>query len=380
MKILHIPKFYYPSCGGIERTCKYIVDCLNEHDNTVICFNNRSDTIKEFIDGILVIRVGIFKKIANQSLSFSYFKTLHNYIKEYQPDLIHFHYPNPFVAALLLCNIPHNCKLITHWHSDIIEQKFLYQLIKPIETLLLKRSDTILTTSPNYISNSSPLQSFKNKVNVLASGIKTKEYDITPEEQLNIERIKEQYNHQKIILFVGRHVKYKGLTHLLDAEKLIRENCIILIAGSGPLTNCLKKKYISKRIIWLGRLSDQELKYHYYAADIFAFPSITKNEAFGLVLAEAMYCLCPTITFTISGSGVNWVSQADNTGIEVENSNSKQFANAIDKLLADNNRRMLYANNARERVLSYFSMDSIEIDLKRIYNKLLIDKYDTLSK
>ena len=48
------------------------------------------------------------------------------------------------------------------------------------------------------------------------------------------------------------------------------------------------------------------------------FPSITKNEAFGVVLAEAMYCYTPAITFTIEGSGVNWVNLHQVTGLEME--------------------------------------------------------------
>lgn len=379
MKILHIPNFYPPSCGGIERTCKYIVDRLSEHENRVICFNNGDKTLNELIDGILVIRVGVFKKVASQALSFSFFRILHDCIKEYQPDLIHFHYPNPFSAAVLLCYIPRHCRLVVHWHSDIIEQKILYRLIKPIETYLLKRADSILITSPNYIHESMPLRSFKNKVDVLASAIEVKEYGLLSEEHLEVEKIKDLYERKKIIFFAGRHVKYKGLVYLLEAEKFIQNDCIILIAGSGPLTNEFKKKYTSTRIVWLGRVSDLDLKYYYYATDIFAFPSITKNEAFGLVLAEAMYCSCPTVTFTIPGSGVNWVSPDRETGIEVENGNSKQFASAIDELLVDDKRRLLYAYNARKRVLEYFSMDNIEVDLKRIYNKLLINN-DSLSK
>lgn len=50
------------------------------------------------------------------------------------------------------------------------------------------------------------------------------------------------------------------------------------------------------------------MKAYLSAMDIFCFPSITKNEAFGLALAEGMYYSKPAITFTIDGSGVNFVS------------------------------------------------------------------------
>lgn len=54
-----------------------------------------------------------------------------------------------------------------------------------------------------------------------------------------------------------------------------------------------------------------------------------------------MYCQLPAITFTIDGSGVNWVSLNSETGIEVSNSNALEFGNAIEKLLS----MMLYVIN-----------------------------------
>ena len=45
----------------------------------------------------------------------------------------------------------------------------------------------------------------------------------------------------------------------------------------------------NNKVKLLGRISDKELNAYYLASDIISFPSITKNEAFGLALAEGMY-------------------------------------------------------------------------------------------
>lgn len=105
--------------------------------------------------------------------------------------------------------------------------------------------------------------------------------------------------------------------------------------------------------VFVGRLSDEDLKLYHYAASVFAFPSITKNEAFGIALAEAMYCGTPTVTFTIPGSGVNWVSLNGVTGIEVANADDKAFAEAIDLLIADKALRRKYAENGMRRVKEF---------------------------
>ena len=69
------------------------------------------------------------------------FPMLRKAIKEFKPDVIHFHWANPFPAAVLLTVIPKNVKLVIHWHMDIIKQKRIYPFIKPVETALLKRCD-----------------------------------------------------------------------------------------------------------------------------------------------------------------------------------------------------------------------------------------------
>ena len=370
-RILHISNFYAPNKGGIESTCKYIIENLPSFEHRVICFSASCSTYTDVIEGIKVRRVGSFCKIASQNISFTYYFELRKILQDYKPDLVHFHAPNPLIMLYLLMLLPKSCKLVVHWHSDIVEQKNLYILVRPFECILLKRADNIFITSPNYLEESIPLQPVKEKVQVVASAIDPNRFTIEMDEQNRYQELKDKYHGKRIIFFVGRHVPYKGLNYLLDAEKFIKNDCLILIAGSGPLTDSLQKKYNSERIEFLGRISDLELKIYLHLAYIFAFPSITKNEAFGLVLAEAMYCETPAVTFTIKGSGVNWVNLNEVTGLEVENSNSVLFARAIDKLLANNELRNKYAKNAKKRVLDNFVMDKIKPQLEKTYSNLL---------
>jgi glycosyltransferase involved in cell wall biosynthesis len=375
-RILHIPKFYSPHNGGIESTCKYIVSNLPLYEHLVICFSESNSTYSDIVEGVNVRRVGSFCKIASQNITFVYFFELKKILQDFKPDLVHFHAPNPLIMVYLLKLLPKSCKLIVHWHSDIVAQKNIYQLVRPFERWFLQKADTIFITSPNYLNESNPLQPVKNKVTVVASAIDPTLFSMSPEEQIQSEKLKEKYQKKYIVFFIGRHVPYKGLKYLLEAEKNIQNDCRILIAGQGPLTASLQKKYQTKRIEFLGKISDKDLKIFLHIADVLAFPSITKNEAFGLVLAEAMYCETPAVTFTIPGSGVNWVNLNKVTGIEVENSNSLQFANAIDSLLSDDEQRLIYAQNAKQRVLDNFTMDKIKIQIRNIYQELLNTSYE----
>ena len=252
--------------------------------------------------------------------------------------------------------IPKNVKLVVHWHMDIIKQAKIYPFIKPFETALLKRADLILVTSPTYRDASLPLQPFRDKIKILPNAMDESNFILQEGDKEQIEKIKSQYNNKKIIFFIGRHIQYKGLPYLIEAEKYIKGECEIVIAGQGPLTEDLKKQCNSKRVHFVGKLSDDELRWHHYAASIFAFPSITKNEAFGVALAEAMYCYTPAVTFTIPGSGVNWVSLNNKTGLEVANKDVKAYAEAIDTLLSNDNLCKQFAEAGHKRVKENFTI------------------------
>ena len=118
-------------------------------------------------------------------------------------------------------------------------------------------------------------------------------------------------------------------------------------------------------------MSDHDLKLYYHAATVLAFPSITRNEAFGVVLAESMCCGTPAVTFTIAGSGVNWVSLNGISCIEVENKNIIAYAEALDKLLSDPNLRDKLAQGGKKRVLDLFSKGKITEAYRNLYNTLI---------
>lgn len=180
------------------------------------------------------------------------------------------------------------------------------------------------------------------------------------------------YDNKDIVFFVGRHIQYKGLPHLIEAERMVKSDCAFVIAGKGPLTDELKASCHSNRVHFVDKISDDDLRYYLYAAKVFAFPSITKNEAFGVALAEAMYCHTPAVTFTIPGSGVNWVSINNKTCLEVPNGDDKAYAAAIDRLLQNNILREQLADNGVRRVKGNFLIHNMINACEKAYNELNI--------
>ena len=368
MRILHISKYYSPYVGGVENVCKYLADHSDGHEVVVLCFNEGHSNSVDIVDGVKVYRVGVIFHISRQAISLKYQTVLRRVIEEFRPDLIHFHWANPFPAAILLPLIPKETKLLIHWHMDILKQHKLYPLVRPIERRLLQRADMVTVTSPQYKEGSVPLQPFSDKVRIVPNGIDdTKLMSLSQKEK---QSICDMYHGKKIVLFVGRHIPYKGLSFLIEAEKHVKSDCVFVIAGDGPLTQQLKDSCQSKRVSFVGKVSDEMLKCYYEAASVFAFPSITKNEAFGLALAEAMYCHTPAVTFTIPGSGVNWVNLDGVTGIEAPNGDVEAFAGAIDKLLTDEDLARTYAEAAHQRVAELFTVGKMLEEMEKCYKEL----------
>lgn len=359
MKILTFSGYYPPHVGGIEQTARDCVNALKEgNEQRVICFNHEKGNRTEEVDGVTVVRAGCFAKVASQQLSFGFKKLLKREFREFRPDVVIFHYPNPFAAHYLLKCLKKYpaCKLVLYWHLDITKQKILGKFFKGQTKRLLRRAAKIVATSPNYIEGSPWLSGHREKCTVIPSCINDKRITITEDVCKRAEEIKAGEKGRLILFALGRHVGYKGFGHLIGAGRLLPDEYRVFIGGEGPETPALKNMAAGDgKIVFLGRLGDDAVKAYMQACDIFCFPSVTKNEAFGLALAEAMSFGKPAVTFTIEGSGVNFVSLNGVTGIEVPNGDDRAYAEAIERLGKDEELRATYGDAARERALALCS-------------------------
>lgn len=147
---------------------------------------------------------------------------------------------------------------------------------------------------------------------------------------------------EKIVLFVGRLSYYNGVEYLIEAMQSV--NAKLLIDGDGKSREKLENMTVSlgleERVKFLGKVSNELLKYCYQICDVFVLPSVEPTEAFGLVQLEAMAYGKPVIN-TLLPTGVPFVSIDGKTGLTVEPRNSKALADAINKLLSDDELRKI---------------------------------------
>ena len=180
---------------------------------------------------------------------------------------------------------------------------------------------------------------------------------------------------EHIILYVGRFAALKGIDRLLKAMTHLRhlQNLkLVIIGGDGDTApefiefqRMSSKLGIHDRIMFTGRLEQDELPQYYSAADLLAVPSY--HESFGLVALEALACGTPVIATEVGA--MDSVICEGKTGSVVADSRPPAFARGI---------RDFISNPLSETE----SVDSIRNSVRRFnwsnIAKAMIEEYESM--
>ncbi|MCM1129672.1 MAG: glycosyltransferase [Alistipes senegalensis] len=378
MKVLHFGRFHGGNSGGIEQHVTQLLQGLSKFihvDNLVA--NNRfaADTLK--IDGYKIYKVPSLGTIASTAICPAMpFKArqlhcLHHY------DIIHLHLPDP-MSHLSSLFLPANIKLVLTWHSDIIRQQNLLKLYRPFMDRLIARADAIIAATPAHFTSSSQLEACSDptKKHIIPFGMDFSPFQATSGRHEG-EKLRAQFGNRPLIFALGRHVVYKGFEYLIRSMKNVMPTACLILGGTGPLSNSLHtlaaSLKLTDRIIFTGRIADADLPAYYYACDVFCLPSISPNEAFGLVQLEAMICKKPVICCELH-NGVNYVNPHNETGLTVPPQNIEALAQAINRVLQDNELRLRLSNAAYRRASEKFSLDIMCQKTLAVYQEVLKHK------
>lgn len=364
IKITQISRHAFPFIGGVEAVIKQIFNSLPEEEfeqEIITCSNTEKSSVE---NGIKFNRNKFFFEFASNPISPTFIREL----SKVNTDILHYHMPFIFSVIAHFIARPKYKKLVVTYHSDIVGYDKVMKPFEKIYDKFLKKADKIHVLSPQIILNSPTLKKHAEKCHVIPYGVSYSS-QIEPDKLL-----KEKYKDKKVLFSVGRLVKYKGLIYAIEAMKYTKDNSILLIAGDGPLKEVLQEYIdnndLNEKVKLLGKLSDKDLQSYYNLCDIYIFPSIMQSEAFGIVQLEAMSYAKPVINTNL-GTGVNYVSIHNETGITVEPKDSKQLTDAINLLLDNNNLRLKYGQNARKRVEDVFDINKIKTKYAEFYKELI---------
>lgn len=332
-------------------------------DNHVLVANESARTVHETMGGVPVTRVGAIKKIGAVAVcpAFPY------WMRQLDADVMVVHEPNPVALVSHVIARP-RARLIFWVHAEVVRPAWRYKMFyRPFLRRMLRRADRIVVASPQVANMAKELQPYRDKCVVIPYAIDPDQHAWNPALEARVKAIRAE-RPEPVVLFVGRLVPYKGVDVLIRA--LARTRARAVIVGEGPLRGELESLAgitgVAERIRFAGNASADELAALYNACDVFALPSVTRAEAFGMVQIEAMACRKPVICTDLP-SGVPWVNQHGVTGLVVPPGDPEALARAIDTLLSDPVLRARMGEAGRQRVEREFSIGRLVEQTTSLY-------------
>jgi glycosyltransferase involved in cell wall biosynthesis len=172
----------------------------------------------------------------------------------------------------------------------------------------------------------------------------------------------------KIILYLGRIHKSKGLDLLVDAFKAISQEiseCVLVIVGpDGGYKKVLDKKIktycLKDKVIFTGLVSEYDKYAALIDADVFVTP---KFYGFPITFAEACACGLPIVT-TNGGDYLDWID--GKVGFST-NYHRESYVKALKRLIKKSTLREIYSNNCLILAHNKFNWNRISDILQKLY-------------
>ena len=292
-------------------------------------------------------------------------------------DLIFAHYWLSGAASLKLKKI-WGVPVITTFHTmqEIKQEAFPYNIDDPQrqaqEKNISQESDALVVWSEhekNFIQTKYNVPS-KN-IYIIPPGV---DLDLfKPEDQDQARKEINIDSDLKVILFVGRLERLKGLDTLLEALSMIDQDEINLLVVGGlynisevsRLKKMCNEYNLSEKVHFIGSINRSDLKYYYNSSDICVLPSY--YESFGLSALEAAACGIPVIAS--KKGGLSSIVVDKKTGYLLQWRCPGPFVEKLEILLKSKDLRKSMGTNARKHAEKLNWEDSIN-NLKYLFNKL----------
>jgi len=268
-------------------------------------------------------------------------------------DVVHTHTWYASLAGYMaktLYDVPlistvHSLEPLRPWKVEQLGRS--YFMSTWVEKLALESADRIVAVSKH--ARDDILKHFQvqpERVKVIHNGIDLDIYKpVTVSDTRTAFGIKGDY-----VLFVGRVSRQKGMSHLIDAMKLVDPGITCVCCTSAPDTRELEEEIASlvraePRVIWINSLLREDQYVELYAnALCFSCPSV--YEPFGIINLEAMACETPVVASSVGG-------------ILVEPGDAAKIADGINTFARNRDLARRYGKAGRKRVEQLFSWTSI---------------------
>ncbi len=361
MKIAMFTNTYLPHVGGVARAVQTLENVCRKlgHEVRVI-----APEFKDSVKSPDVLRVPSIQNFngSDFSVRLPVPNVIHEFISDFQPDIIHSHHPfllgDSALREAWKRHIP-----VVFTHHTLYER---YTHYVPLDSIMLKRvaiqlateycnlCDRIIAPSDS-ITRLLKARGVTTPIRTIPTGI-----DVDFFASGNGERYREQTGidrKAKVIGHVGRLAMEKNLTFIADAVAAnLRQfpDAVFLLVGDGEardeMLERLTQQEVGGQIIAVGKLTGDALADAYAAMDWFVFASQTETQ--GLVIAEAMASGKPVCA--LDGPGVREIVHDGKNGLLLDSDASiTDFTHALGSLMRDSEMSRRLAVNARMTAEDY---------------------------
>lgn len=296
--------------------------------------------------------------------------------KEYQIDLIH----TNTAATLEGSFVSKRLHIPQIWciHEIIVSPKIMYTVTSKLIAKYSSITITVSDAAKNHLYASGYFK--KGAVKVIYNGVDSDRFK--PENDCS--HLRDEWNMPKdarVIGMIGRVNSWKGQRDFLKAADIImakHPNVYTVFVGAAfegeewrekELADAVAQSPYRNRIINQGYRTDSEEIHKLY--DIFVLPS-TNPDPLPTVVLEAMATGKPVVGYR--HGGVCEMVEEGYNGLLAEVRNPKDLASKIEALLIDEDLRKKMGENARKRLLAYFSIEAYVQNYSAEYDRLTKEK------
>ncbi len=300
----------------------------------------------------------------------SFMKAITAVVEDFRPDVIHVNHAHFLTWLASFIKSIFGITFIVSVHgTDIynttIDRRYLVLLRQAVE-----RAEQIIAVSPHTKKWFLKVcgKKLAKKTRTITHAINAETYAIEPE-NLTIDE-KYKLKGKKLVLFVGRLTREKGVEYLIKAAKDIQAE--IFIIGDGVRKDYLvnyAKLIETKNVRFLGYFGKKNadyLKEFYHRADVLVLPSVV-DESLGLVVLEAMAAKTPVVAS--NKGGIPLVIKDGYNGFLIRARSPKAIYESVNKILQNEKLAQRLGQNAYKTVIEKFDWNVVVPQFESVYNK-----------
>jgi len=361
MKLLFFTGDFPPMIGGIAVFLESLCLELAKLGHQVVVLSLKKQGCEDF-DSINKERPYTVHRIKTSHIFSSLNPVLHTwrYTKHFTPDVLFLgHVMSTYGLGAVLVKRLLKVPYVVLSHGADLGHRNVSKVDAWAMSMILKNASLLLANS-RFTAKLISKTGYKGHIKILNPGVDQGRF--CPE--VDTTEVRKQYslNGRRVLLTVSRLVAKKNVDSVLRAlPEVIKHvpNVFYLIAGDGEervhLEELTDKLELRSYVCFLGYIENSQLPSLYCASDVFVMPSYV--ETFGISFLEANACEVPVIAGRSEG-GVNAVIDQE-TGLLVDPHNINEIAEAIIRLLADQDLARNFSENGRRRVEREFSWEKV---------------------